>query len=427
MAVISIITPVEPQDGLDERLENTYESLTMQSLDTWQWVIVRIGAVTIPKKIRSDERVKVVNTPTSVAAQGPAACAHFGCEQSSGDYLLDLDVGDRLAHKAIAQFLASDEVNVDAAYCDIASLPQSGPPMGYAAQYGWQKYDVIEGPDVVTAIRSFDLSASTMSHGSYAPTYGVLWQRDRYFALGGRRVDLGTAAAYDLICRAYLAKAIILHLDACLVFSRHHTFRRDIDVEERVSNHYRNDIIIEWSRREGLRMFDLGAAHNPTPGFESIDLDGADINCDIRFGLPVEDNSVGCIRAYDFLEHIGHCTDSTCIHGADGVSPRCCVGVMNEFYRVLAPGGWIVSRTPSSDGRGAFQDPTHVSYWNPNSFWYYTRSEQARFVPGIECRFQAAQVWQAYPDEWHEQNDVLYVHAELVALKGQHQPGICEI
>ena len=28
--------------------------------------------------------------------------------------------------------------------------------------------------------------------------------------------------------------------------------------------------------------------------------------------------------------------------------------------------------TPSTDGRGAFQDPTHVSFYNENSFWYFT-------------------------------------------------------
>jgi len=136
---------------------------------------------------------------------------------------------------------------------------------------------------------------------------------------------------------------------------------------------------------------------------------------------------VGCIRAFDFLEHMNHCPDSACTHGNDGVTPRCVVGIMNEFYRVLAPGGWLITRTPSTEGRGAFQDPTHVSFWNPNSFWYYTRSAQSRFVRGIECRFQAVNVWQSFPDAWHQANNLLYVHANLAALKGQHQPGLCEI
>jgi O-antigen biosynthesis protein len=37
----------------------------------------------------------------------------------------------------------------------------------------------------------------------------------------------------------------------------------------------------------------------------------------------------------------------------------------------LVPGGWLLAATPSTDVRGAFQDPTNCSFWNvPNSFWY---------------------------------------------------------
>ncbi len=100
---------------------------------------------------------------------------------------------------------------------------------------------------------------------------------------------------------------------------------------------------------------------------------------------------------------------------------------MNEIYRILVPGGWLLSRTPSTDGRGAFQDPTHCSFWNPNSFWYYTKKEQAKYVPGVECRFQGARIWQSYPSEWHEKHKILYVFGDLVALKGQRQPGLSEI
>jgi O-antigen biosynthesis protein len=132
---------------------------------------------------------------------------------------------------------------------------------------------------------------------------------------------------------------------------------------------------------------------------------------------------VGCIRAYDFLEHVPHCRDSSCTHKP----PFCVVGVMNEIYRVLVAGGWLLSGTPSTDGRGAFQDPTHCSWWNPNSFWYYTRRQQQQYVPGIAARFQGAQIWQEHPTDWHKAHNILYVYADLVALKGQRQPGICEV
>jgi hypothetical protein len=94
---------------------------------------------------------------------------------------------------------------------------------------------------------------------------------------------------------------------------------------------------------------------------------------------------------------------------------------------VLKPGGWLITRTPSTDGRGAFQDPTHVSFWNPNSFLYYTSRQLAQYIPAIQCRFQSLRVQQSFPSDWHKQHNVLYVYADLVALKGQHQAGYSDI
>ena len=166
----------------------------------------------------------------------------------------------------------------------------------------------------------------------------------------------------------------------------------------------------EWAIENGYPMYDLGGGESSPDGYIIVDmLETADLVCDIGQGLPLDDDSVGVVRAKDFLEHIPHCYDSMCRHEA----AFCTVGLMNEIYRVLVPGGWLLSMTPSTGGRGAFQDPTHCSFWNPNSFWYYTREEQARFVPGITARFEVGEVWEAFPSEWHEVHDILYVYANL--------------
>lgn len=91
--------------------------------------------------------------------------------------------------------------------------------------------------------------------------------------------------------------------------------------------------------------------------------------------LDLPDGSVGVIRAHDFLEHV---VDK--------------VALINELYRVLAPGGMLLTLTPSTDGRGAFQDPTHVAYYNENSFWYYTEQQHRAFVPTITARFQSSRL-----------------------------------
>jgi SAM-dependent methyltransferase len=86
---------------------------------------------------------------------------------------------------------------------------------------------------------------------------------------------------------------------------------------------------------------------------------------------------------------------------------------MQEIHRVLAPGGILLSQTPSTDGRGAWQDPTHVSFWNENSFWYYTRPQQMQFIHNKEIRFFESTLRTIFPSEWHKQNNIPYVQAFL--------------
>lgn len=158
---------------------------------------------------------------------------------------------------------------------------------------------------------------------------------------------------------------------------------------------------------------DLGGAHNCPEGFTSVDIQDADVNCDIRQGLPFDDSSVDVVRANDFLEHIPHCRDSSCSHAA----PFCTVGMMNEIHRVLKHDGLLASYTPSSDGRGAFQDPSHCSFWNPNSFWYYLDSPQRKYIRNLTAMFFAERIWEEYPSDWHAEHKILYVGANLKAIK----------
>jgi SAM-dependent methyltransferase len=86
---------------------------------------------------------------------------------------------------------------------------------------------------------------------------------------------------------------------------------------------------------------------------------------------------------------------------------------MKEIHRCLRHGGWAIIEVPSTDGRGAFQDPTHVSFWNSNSFWYYTRMQQAHFI-GAPVRFQMNRILDYFPTEFHEFHNIRYTKAHLV-------------
>lgn len=94
-----------------------------------------------------------------------------------------------------------------------------------------------------------------------------------------------------------------------------------------------------------------------------------------RAPWPWEDSSVEAIRAHDIIEHL-----------PDKIQ------TMNEIWRVLKPGGRADIVVPTIDGPGAWQDPTHVSFWHRNSFFYFTAGDahRERFgdAYGVKARFR---------------------------------------
>lgn len=111
----------------------------------------------------------------------------------------------------------------------------------------------------------------------------------------------------------------------------------------------------------------LGCCDRHELGYQNVDLvPPADVVCDLSETWPWDDSSVDNIRAWDIIEHLPNK-----IH------------TMNEAWRVLKQGGCFDIEVPTTDGRGAFQDPTHVSYWNRNSFFYYTSGDPHRVRFGL--------------------------------------------
>jgi hypothetical protein len=96
---------------------------------------------------------------------------------------------------------------------------------------------------------------------------------------------------------------------------------------------------------------------------------------DLRTPWPWSEGSVDQIRAWDVIEHL---PDK--------------IFTMNEMWRVLRAGGQAEISVPTTDGTGAFQDPTHVSFWNRRSFAYYEAGNpyRERFARsyGILARFR---------------------------------------
>jgi predicted SAM-dependent methyltransferase len=153
---------------------------------------------------------------------------------------------------------------------------------------------------------------------------------------------------------------------------------------------------------EEIRL-NLGCGQRKIAGYVNIDMRRdeklnvlPDVVLDVTEGLPYENDSVIEVRAYDFLEHI---------------KPSCVIPLIEEVYRVLVPGGKFDTLTPSTDGRGAFQDPTHVSFWNANSWDYYIEDE-LRGLYGIKAKFKNVLI-----HDLRGVKNIIHTHAVLYACK----------
>ena len=143
----------------------------------------------------------------------------------------------------------------------------------------------------------------------------------------------------------------------------------------------------------------LGCGHRKIEGYVNIDAQervNPDLVCDVLGGLPYEDNSIDEVRAFDFLEHIP--LGKT-------------IGVIEEIWRVLKPEGVLEHLTPSTDGRGAFCDPTHVSFWNLLSWQYYT-DDAHRDLYGIRPKFRISELRDVLTGE-----QVVHTYGRLHAVK----------
>ncbi len=144
----------------------------------------------------------------------------------------------------------------------------------------------------------------------------------------------------------------------------------------------------------------LGCNKNALDDWINVDIQsmpGVNVVANLEEEWPWEDNSVHYIRAFDIFEHL---------HDP--------INTMNEAWRVLGHGGLLELWVPSTDGRGAFQDPTHVSFWNRNSLFYYSKKYYADLYPDlIHCDFDFASF-----DTNVNENGVVWTWALCKANKG---------
>jgi SAM-dependent methyltransferase len=160
--------------------------------------------------------------------------------------------------------------------------------------------------------------------------------------------------------------------------------------------------MIDAPSYKDLVKVDLGCGINKPQGFIGVDQFASplvDKVADLTRRFPFASSSVDYVRAHDVIEHLpGR------IH------------TMNEIWRICKNQAVVDIRVPSSDGRGAFQDPTHVSYWNANSFFYYTAQYPAYFqlcqTYGFKGEYEIISL-----DEEVSIDKVVHLRVQLKAIK----------
>jgi glycosyltransferase involved in cell wall biosynthesis len=409
--VISVFTPSHNSKYLDD----AYESLKAQTYKGWEWIVLLNGDAEWNRP-NYDDRVRIAYADAEINGNVGALKRH-AADLCSGDILVELDHDDILAPNALSKIKEVFDKNSQTVfvYSDFSQINEDKTPNleMFDLTYGWSYYQ--DGEHLVCS--SLEHTPHNVSYIWYAPNHVRAFRKSAYNAAGGYDSSRKVLDDQDLINRLYL-QGRFYHIKECLYYQRIHLNNTQIEPEtnrfiqeETVKLHAQNiqPLLLKWSEDNGLLALDLGGAHNPAPGYKTVDLyEPADYVGDVFniFGK-MEDNSVGVIRAVDFCEHI---SDK--------------IRLWNEFYRVLAHGGMVLSLTPSTDGRGAFQDPTHVAFYNQNSFWYWVDENYRRYVPEIKANFQISQLFTHFPSNWHQENNIPYVCANLIAIKdGPRQGG----
>lgn len=103
--------------------------------------------------------------------------------------------------------------------------------------------------------------------------------------------------------------------------------------------------------------------------------------------IPYPDGSFASVSAYDFLEHVPRLWPAQA-----GGTAFPFIRLMDEIWRVLAPGGRLWALTPGYPNAEAFTDPTHVNFVTDRTHEYFCGDNPLGRMYGFGGRFRALRV-----------------------------------
>jgi O-antigen biosynthesis protein len=406
--LFSIITPEHSVKNFPFLLE-LWESIQSQTYTNWEWILYTNNGCKphqLPANITQDARVKVINQVEKNANIGFIKNQAFFA--GSGDILVEADHDDILHPECLMELYKAYTNNpeVGFVYSDNIMYNMKEPFVPYSPEFGWTS-KVVQWRDAeFISMNTPEPTSQSLSFIWYAPDHVRSWKKSIYHELGGHNPAYSICDDHELMIRTYLHTTMFRIPKALYVYritGNNTWLDRNKQIQQKtveLFHQYAMRLAEREAELRGLLLVDMGGGINQLPGYLTIDQIGADINCDLNHGIPLEDNSVGVLNASHVIEHL-----------------RDPIKTMREIHRVLAHGGWAFIEVPSTDGRGAWQDPTHVSYWNQNSFWYYTEANLAKYIRNTDIKFQSFRCETWFPNQWLKDNNIPVVTAWMCAIK----------
>jgi len=405
----SIITPSHDPGNIPYLLE-AFESLCEQTHANWEWILAinnKFLPQLVPKIIKEHPKVKIYHT--YIESSNIGAIKHESFFLGEGDVLVELDHDDMLTSNCLKKLNeAYQDDDVGFVYSDNATLHMENNFIPFNNSYGWTHRPFEWKDKELIAMNSFKPTSHAMSYIWFAPDHVRSWRKEHYVNIGGHNPDMFVCEDHELCIRTYLTTKMVFIPEPLYVYritgNNTSINKRNPEIQQKTKElhaQYAQKLAEKDAKDRKLLCVDIGGGLNPYPNYLSIDLrKDADVIHDLNDGIPLRDNTVGVLNASHILEHLHDKTK-----------------IMAEIHRVLAPGGWAFIQVPSTDGRGAFQDPTHVSYWNENCFLYYTDAYLANFIDNKDIRFQEYRRETYFPNEWMKNLGVCVTDAWLVAIK----------
>lgn len=402
----SIITPEHSKSNIPYLME-LYESIQKQTYVNWEWVIYLNGDCKlsdIPQEIKQNEKVKLY---TGISHENVGFIKNKAFNLGKGDILVEVDHDDLISEDCLEELnKAYQDENVGFVYSNEILYDMRGNHLPWNPVNGWTHTVHSFRGENYYSMDNFLPSSHSMSFIWYAPDHIRTWRKTVYQKLGGHNPDLSICDDHDLIIRSYLNTEFklipkVLYYYRFLPDHNNTQIKRHDLIQKKtieIFHNYALNLVERDANKKKLLKVDISSPYSRKDNYLSVGEMG-DIECDLDDGIPLEDNSAFVILANDIIQKI-----KNPIH------------IMSEIYRVLCDGGWAFIQVPSTDGRGAFQDPTHVSYWNQNSFWYYTRSDKAKFIKNDYIKFQEYRL----DTVWYDDN-IAMTNAWLCAIKSREK------